>query len=629
MTPGQGRPLSEDKNGVDLEPILAELGHCGRYQLIQLALTIYASMLIASPTMNYVFTGYQPDHQCSQVDNVTQLEDYLPADVTGNFTLHDVTYQQCSIDVTVNSSGSSSTHSLPCVAGVNFSMPSDTSFLTEWSLVCDKAGLSQLTQTGMFCGQIAGSFVASVLADRYGRKKVYIVCAFCLALTNIAMAWVPVYYLFVVGKVAEGFFLTGMVNPAYTMFMELLPQHWRYMASVMDAVMWALGCLYLSLLAYLMQGLSWRYLSMALTSLYAFTLLLPWFLDESLRWLLATGEIAEAEKILKKACRANGKDFKKIQVMLHKQLLPTTTNYLNMFEHIQACSTSAHDRDEDRNKTELARSATNKEEMDEEKLLESTALGKIAQDVCIQRREGGTHSDRTNTNSGYSAEDSLKQEGVVFSAKYTVLDLFRYRVVFVPFLVTSFVWISNSLYYFATMIGSAKFSGNRFLNFSLLSLQSIPSTIVALCLVRRFNRRPLAFTYGLLAGTFLLISVGLIASGGGGVTLTVATVAHFIGMFCLSGSYILLFVQYMEVYPTALRVVGAGSTTILSRTIVMAAPFFQLWAEKNPWAPGLFLGLLRCLTSFFIWLLPETRHRKLPDTMEEIQAWKRKEPVVL
>ncbi|KAL8602438.1 hypothetical protein ACOMHN_063140 [Nucella lapillus] len=134
------------------------------------------------------------------------------------------------------------------------------------------------------------------------------------------------------------------------------------------------------------------------------------------------------------------------------------------------------------------------------------------------------------------------------------------------------------------MIGSAKFSGNRFLNFSLLSLQSIPSTIVALCLVRRFNRRPLAFTYGLLSGTFLLISVGLIASGGEGVTLTVATVAHYIGMFCLSGSYILLFVQYMEVYPTAL--------------------------------------------SFSIWLLPETRHRKLPDTMEEIQAWKRKEPVV-
>ncbi|KAL8602439.1 hypothetical protein ACOMHN_063141 [Nucella lapillus] len=368
--------------------------------------------------------GYQPDHQCSQVDNVTQLEDYLPADITGNFTLHDVTYQQCSIDVTVNSSGTSSTYSLPCVAGVNFSMPSDTSFLTEWSLVCDKAGLTQLTQTGMFGGQIAGSFVASVLADRYGRKKVYIVCAFCLALTSIAMAWVPVYYLFVVGKVAAGFFL----------------MHWRYMASVTDAVMWASGCLYLSLLAYLMQGLSWRYLSTALTSLNAFTLLLPWFLDESLRWLLATGKIAEAEQILKKACRMNGKDFKKIQVMLHKQLLPTTTNSLNKTVHIQACSSSAHDRDEDINETELAIAATNKEEMDDEKLFESTALGKIAQDVCIQRREGGTHSDRTNTNSGYSAEDSLKQEGVVFSAKYTVLDLFRYRVVFVPFLVTSFVW---------------------------------------------------------------------------------------------------------------------------------------------------------------------------------------------
>ncbi|KAL8615969.1 hypothetical protein ACOMHN_034645 [Nucella lapillus] len=538
---------------VDVDSILEHLGNGGRYQVIQLMLNIFASFLFAIPTLNIVFIGYQPDYQCSQVDNVTQLADYLPDDVT-NVTLYDVQYHQCSIDVTVNTSGTSSTLSLPCVAGVNFSMPSYTSLLTEWSLVCNKAGLSQLSQTAVFGGQAGGYLLFSPLADRFGRKKVYVTCALCAAAALTATALVPSYDLFLVGRIILGFFSVGMVHAAYTMFMELCPQQWRCLASVMDACLWALVCVLMASAAFCLQGLSWRHLSLALASPFLYALILPWFVDESLRWLLATGRMKEAEKVLKKACRMNNKDFGQIQAMLHKQTFTNNLAKNGIRDQGLADSTNKNE-DEATNKTKVKKRKMNGDITMEEKLDERAPLAEVnGEDGTKVTKNGDTHDRLSIDDTEGSSEDPLKPDIKIFYAKYTVLDLFRHRVVLVPFLICSFVWMTGNLYYYALLLGSATLSGDRFLNFALLNLQDIPSVLLALFLVHRFNRRPLAFLYGKVAGISLLISVALVSLGGGEkVTTILGTVAQYIGKFSLTGSYILLFVYFMEVFPTAMR----------------------------------------------------------------------------
>ncbi|XP_076465366.1 uncharacterized protein LOC143297079 [Babylonia areolata] len=607
---------SDGKRGVDLDSILEHLGGRGRFQVIQLMLSLFPWFLAPSLLLDIVFIGYQPDHQCSQVDNISQVEAYLPDDVT-NFTLHDIQYHQCSIDVTVNTSGTSSTHSLPCVAGVNFSMPSHTSFVTEWSLVCDKAGLAELTQTGVFGGQVAGIATASILADRFGRKKVYVASGLIAMLPVFAKALAPNYYFFLVCKICGGFFTMGMDHTAYTMFMELIAPEWRSFGSAVGTVVWTCGSLFMATVAYCMQGVSWRYLSLAFSSVYVFGLLLPWLLDESLRWLLATGNIEEAERILKKACRMNGKDFENIQTLLKRQVF--TGN-------------NSDDRDQSDSSPTIIQitksSVKNNGDTTEDKLNDEKTDG-----ISAERR--GSGSDQRDPEEGGPGNDSdeessqLMPKTEVFSAKYTVLDLFRHRVVLVPLLVVVFVWVMLNTYYYTVMLQSARLSGNRFLNFALLNIQDIPSTLLALFFLQRFNRRPLACIYGLLSGSCLLISVGLATLGGGqGVTLTLATAAQYVGLFAVTGSYILLFVYYLEVFPTTIRAVGTGTAGMAAYTANMGAPFLLLWAEETPWAPGVMVGCLCCLTGVSIWLLPETRHRKLPDTIEEIQAWKNEVPDV-
>ncbi|XP_076465340.1 organic anion transporter 3-like [Babylonia areolata] len=583
------REDGEEKEGMDLEVVFEQLGSRGPYRIVQLVLPMVASFLTAIPIMAAVFIGewgYQPGHQCSQVDNITQVEEYLPHDVT-DLTSYDIQYDECSIDVTVNTSGTSSTHSLPCVAGVNFSMPSHTSFFTEWSLVCDKTGLTELTQTGVFAGQAVGSLVFSNLADRFGRRKVYVYSTLCLAAMLVGMAFVPSYPYMLACRIVAGFFQSGVNNAAYTMFMELLPQRWRCAASVLDAIMWSSSCVFMATVAYFLQGVSWRYLCLAYSSVFVFGFFLPCFLDESLRWLVATGDMEEAERILKKACRMNGKDFGKVKKVFYEQV-------------------------------QKAQDGTTPTKKNGENTPRATAV------TGDDTSEGGT--------GGEDVCDEGRDAAVVVSHKYTMLDLFRYRVVLVPLLVCILVRMSDNLFYYAVMLGSAKLSGNRFLNFGLLAALEVPANLTALFLMPRFNRRPLAFMYGMVAGCSLIISVALIALGGGqGVTLILGTVAQYVGMFALLGSYCLLFTYDMEVFPTSMRAIGIGVLAGVIRMTDMAAPFLLVWAEETPWAPGVMVGCLCILASVSIWLLPETRHRKLPDTIEEIRAWKshnRKEPDV-
>ncbi|KAL8570824.1 hypothetical protein ACOMHN_006973 [Nucella lapillus] len=504
MTSDQGRSLSSDKGtgAADVDAILEQLGSRGRYQMTQLTLHLIASFANTIVVFAVVFVGYQPDFQCSQVDNVTQLEDYFPDDVT-NVTLHDVTYGQCSIDVTGNSSGTSSTHfSLPCVAGVNFSMPSYTSFLTEWSLVCDKTGLTELTQTGFFAGQALGSLVFCNLTDRYGRRNVYLICALGSMVSCLSVSFVNIYELLLFCRTASGFFEGGMENSAYMLLVELFPQKRRGITSLLDSNLWSLGNIFLATVAYCMQGVSWRYLNLAVSSVLAYSLLLPWFLDESLRWLVAVGKLEEAERIVKKACRLNGKDPEKILPLLHSNSSsssnPTTPiNY----------------------------------EMDVSTTTNFPLLLNNSKD------EDSSFLRQTKETSKYADKNS--------SVRLNIL---------VPFLVCIFIWMINNLFFYAVMLGSASLSGNRFLNFGALAALQIPTTFLMFFLLPRFNRRKLGFVFGLSEGLFLLLSVALMALGGDDETiLTLATVAQYAGMVCLNASFTIYFVYYMEVYPTSLR----------------------------------------------------------------------------
>lgn len=82
--------------------------------------------------------------------------------------------------------------------------------------------------------------------------------------------------------------------------------------------------------------------------------------------------------------------------------------------------------------------------------------------------------------------------------------------------------------------------------------------------------------------------------------------------------------QCLEIYPTCLRQTGIALGTILANAIGVLAPYLvYLGTTVNIRAPYYILGTLFLLGGIGALFLPETLHKKLPDTIEEAKHFGR------
>lgn len=78
-------------------------------------------------------------------------------------------------------------------------------FILQWNLVCDKAGLGELTQTIWTVGQAVGCMVFPSIADRYGRKRLTIICMALLTVFGIAASFGN-YLMYIILRFITGAF---------------------------------------------------------------------------------------------------------------------------------------------------------------------------------------------------------------------------------------------------------------------------------------------------------------------------------------------------------------------------------------------------------------------------------------
>ena len=62
-----------------------------------------------------------------------------------------------------------------------------------------------LSQVMTEVGGLLAHLIGSSLADVYGRKKIFILCNFLVAITGIISAVAPNYTVFVIARTASGF----------------------------------------------------------------------------------------------------------------------------------------------------------------------------------------------------------------------------------------------------------------------------------------------------------------------------------------------------------------------------------------------------------------------------------------
>ncbi|KAJ8316721.1 hypothetical protein KUTeg_005727, partial [Tegillarca granosa] len=178
-----------------------------------------------------------------------------------------------------------------CVNGHTYPVPKDRTFVTELDLVCERAGLSELSQTLIMIGQAFGAAIFTSLADRYGRKPIHVFCHIGLFGITLGLAFIQSYTAFAVLR----FFVGGLGLTSAILMIEMLPMQSRYIPECLGLTTWTTGVCLVAVFGYFMRNLSWRYMQIALAMV----------IDESVRWLIANGKIKEAERIIRKAARWN------------------------------------------------------------------------------------------------------------------------------------------------------------------------------------------------------------------------------------------------------------------------------------------------------------------------------------
>ncbi|XP_035671194.1 organic cation transporter protein-like [Branchiostoma floridae] len=195
---------------------------------------------------------------------------------------------------------------------------------------------------------------------------------------------------------------------------------------------------------------------------------------------------------------------------------------------------------------------------------------------------------------------------------YTFVDLFRPPNLRKWTLNIFFNWIVNTLVYYGISLNTAALSGNFYLNFAISGFIEIPAYLISIVILNKFGRRwPLCLM--LLFGGVACIVAFFIPKHLGWMTTTLA----MIGKFCITASFAVIYVFSAEIFPTVVRQIGMGMSSMSARVGGMVAPFVNLLGSYWAPMPYVIFGGASIAAGLLALLLPETKGKTLPATIED------------
>lgn len=197
-----------------------------------------------------------------------------------------------------------------------------------------------------------------------------------------------------------------------------------------------------------------------------------------------------------------------------------------------------------------------------------------------------------------------------------ILDLVRTPIMRVYTFAVCFNWFVCGLCFFGVSQFIGQLGGNIFLNVALSAIIQIPSTFFSVYSTKKWGRKYSLIFGNLLAGIFVFL-IGFTPSEPAWIQPTLST----IGMFGLAVSFPTVYIYSGELFPTLVRNIGVGTSSMAARIGSMIAPFVASLVKVQVWLPPVIFGVVPIIGAILCLLLPETLDCKLPDTVEEAEQF--------
>ncbi|EEB11356.1 organic cation transporter, putative [Pediculus humanus corporis] len=318
---------------MDFDQALEELGEFGRFQIYNYLLFCLPVFFSAGNSLTYVFTAGVPNYRCliPECENETSakyLEPWLEAAIPPNFNTaaeDDYVPSQCLKYEPKNISRFQCVKSdfkettVLCDSWVY--EDDEWTIVGEWNITClDKQWMLSLVGTVHFIGILIGTMIFGYLADRYGRKIIFVFCIILMSTTGTAQAISPNYIFFQIFVFLNALGTSGVYPLAFILGVELVGRKKREMSGVVLNYFYAVGEAFVGVIAALSKN--WVIIQLAISVPPILFVFYYWLIPESVRWLLANKKNQKACAIINKAAKIN-------QVNLSANLLRSMENKEN------------------------------------------------------------------------------------------------------------------------------------------------------------------------------------------------------------------------------------------------------------------------------------------------------------
>lgn len=201
----------------------------------------------------------------------------------------------------------------------------------------------------------------------------------------------------------------------------------------------------------------------------------------------------------------------------------------------------------------------------------------------------------------------------------TVIDLFRTPNLRIRTINLMYNWFINSLVYYGLSLSTSDLGSNDFIAFFISGAVELPAYLLCIPAIESpLGRKYATSGFELIGGVACLITIFLPLGAW-------RTAIAMIGKFGISASFALVYIYSAEIFPTPLRSTGVGICSTASRVAGILAPLILLLDEYWEPLPLLIFGSTCIIGGLLLLFLPETRGRRLPETIQEGEEFTMKE----
>uniref|UniRef100_A0A8C0H406 Solute carrier family 22 member 5 n=1 Tax=Chelonoidis abingdonii TaxID=106734 RepID=A0A8C0H406_CHEAB len=196
---------------------------------------------------------------------------------------------------------------------------------------------------------------------------------------------------------------------------------------------------------------------------------------------------------------------------------------------------------------------------------------------------------------------------------HTILDLVRTKNIRFVTIMSVIIWMIISVGYFGLSLDTPNLHGDAYINCFLSAVIEVPAYIIAWVLLRNLPRR-YSMAAALFLGGCVLLFIQLVPPH----LHILSIILVMLGKFGITSSFSIVYVYTAELYPTVVRNMGVGASSMASRLGSILSPYFVYLGAYDRFLPYILMGSLTVLTGILTLFLPESYGMPLPDTIEQM-----------